>query len=83
MFLELTHNGSLLNEHFERFLPGAKYDEKRFAVLDIEWHRTSAPAPFKPELSQFESCRYTYVVQGNALYRGTDVFIHPVRPSYY
>lgn len=80
MFLELTRNGSLLQEHFERFLPGGRYSGKKFVVLDIELHRTTVPAPLPERVKQFEKNRYTYIVKLNALYRGTELFHHPVRP---
>ena len=71
MYLELTRNGSLLKNHFQRFQVGGKYHGKQFVVLDIELAKSTAPLPLPEELREFESCRYTYVRNLNTLYRGT------------
>lgn len=81
MYLELTRNGSLLKEHFERFANGP-YSGKRFVVLDIELNSTQSPAPLPNEISMYEQNRFTYVQKMNALYRGTELFLHPVRPMF-
>ncbi len=81
MFLQLTRNGSLLKEHCESFLETGPYHGKRFVVLDLELRDTEIPAPLPATVAMFEPCRYTYVVKRNALYRGTELFHHPVRVS--
>lgn len=80
MHLVLTFHGDLLNEHFESFLETGQWQGRRCAVLDIEPYRSSAPAPLPAAVRMFEPCRYTYVVKSNALYRGTELYHHPVRP---
>lgn len=74
MYLELTCNGSLLVEHFQRFQPGGKYHGKQFVVLDIDLAKSTPPRALPAEVSEFENCRYTYVRSLNKLYRGTDIF---------
>lgn len=74
MYLELTRNGSLLEQHFQRFQLGGKYFGKPFVLLDIEMRKGAPPMPLPAAVSEFEHCRYTFVLSLNTLYRGTDVF---------
>jgi hypothetical protein len=80
MYLELTHNGSLLKSLFQRFQPGGKYHGKAFVVLDIELRKSTPPQPLPVEVREFEHCRYTYNCSLNTLYRGTDLFKAGVIP---
>jgi hypothetical protein len=80
MFLELTRNGSLLEQHFQRFQEGGRYHGKKFVLLDIELTKARAPVPLPESVRMYEEHRFTYVVQLNTLYRGTAVFHTGVRP---
>jgi len=80
MYFELTRNGSLLKEHFQRFQAGGKYHGKPFVLLDIELRKTTPPKPLPAEFREFEHCRYTYNHSLNTLYRGIDVFLAGVIP---
>jgi len=80
MYFELTRNGSLLKEHFQRFQAGGKYHGKPFVLLDIELRKTTPPKLLPAEFSEFEHCRYTYNRSMNTLYRGIDVFSAEVIP---
>eukprot|EP01039_Chlorochromonas_danica_P004152 gene4152-4561_t len=68
MFLELTLNGKLLVEHFERFRQTICHTAHRAVRHELPCH-----------WQMFEHCRYTYVVKRIALFRGTELFHHPVR----
>ena len=73
MYLELTKNGSKLEEHFDRFVkPGGKYaaGKKKFAVLDIDF-KSDLPQQLSPELEEYSAFFFTFIVRTGRLYDGT------------
>jgi hypothetical protein len=80
MYFELTLNGSLLREHFQRFQPGGKYHGKPFVLLDLELKKTTPPKQLPVEFREFENCTYTYNYSLNTLYRGIEVILVGVIP---
>ena len=73
MFLELVKNGSLLGQHFDRFISGSYGVEKPFAILDINF-KTDKPRELPEMYKEFEEKYFTYVVQTRQLFRGAKLF---------
>ena len=73
MFLELVKNGSLLSQHFDRFISGSYGVEKPFAILDINF-KTDKPRELPEMYKEFEEKYFTYVVQTRQLFRGAKLF---------
>lgn len=70
MYLELVKNGSLLKEHFERFISGSYGLEKPFAILDINFEATK-PLKLTGKYKKFEANFFTFVIKTRTLYKGS------------
>ncbi|RYY45245.1 MAG: AAA family ATPase [Chitinophagaceae bacterium] len=73
MYLEVVKNGSLLEEHFDRFITGDYGVKKPFAVLDINF-KTEKPRDLKGKYAEYNKNFFTYVVHTRQLFRGMELF---------
>ncbi len=80
--LELVRNGKEVPAHFNKFEgPGGAYQQyrDRYAILNLELNQTSPTGV--PDQDNLKEKYYTFVVQNNALYKGTQILRQNVSPK--